>query len=142
MPAGVFPRTKEHGNNISKAKKGCSQPPQCGFQKGHPLSNTGRTHFKKGLCVGDKSPNWKGGITLENHLLRTSTKYKEWQHSVFVRDNYTCQECGLIGVYFHAHHVKPFAIYPESRFDVDNGVTLCRGKCHHCWHGWKTTMSV
>ena len=35
MPIGVYVRTKEHGRNISKAKKGCKQPPQCGYQKGH-----------------------------------------------------------------------------------------------------------
>ena len=36
MPRGVYTRTMEHGLNISKAKKGCKQPPQCKvFQKGH-----------------------------------------------------------------------------------------------------------
>ena len=33
------------------------------FQKGHPQSNTGRTHFKKGVPnnVRENNPRWKGG---------------------------------------------------------------------------------
>lgn len=78
---------------------------------------------------------WKGGITKENHLIRMSSEYKIWRKSIFEKDNYTCQACGIHSgngetVYFQAHHILPFAKFPHKRFDISNGMTLCI-KCHY-----------
>lgn len=78
---------------------------------------------------GEKNHRWKGGITDENHRVRGSLQYTEWRRSIFERDDYTCQACGNRGGKLHADHIKPFAVYPELRFDVDNGRTLCVD-CH------------
>jgi hypothetical protein len=78
---------------------------------------------------GDKSPMWKGGISPINKIIRRSIAYKEWREAVFKRDNYTCQECGQKGGTLHPHHIKPFAYYPELRFAIGNGITLCID-CH------------
>ena len=72
---------------------------------------------------------WKGGITPKNIEIRASKKYKKWREVVFERDNYTCQKCKKKGMPIQAHHVKSFAKYPELRFVVSNGLTLCI-KCH------------
>ena len=85
--------------------------------------------------IGERNPQWKGGVTLQNELIRKLPEYKLWRKSVFTRDDYTCVWCGQHGGYLEADHIKPFCDYPELRFAIDNGRTLCK-KCHHSI-GWK-----
>lgn len=49
----------------------------------------------------------------------------EWKYSVFVRDNFTCQQCGSKKP-LQVHHIYMWAKYPELRLDIDNGITLCK----------------
>ena len=78
--------------------------------------------------LGEKNPRWKGGITPLNQQIRHTPEYKLWREAVFKRDNWTCFWCGFKG-YVEADHIKPFAYFPELRFAIDNGRTLCR-PCH------------
>jgi 5-methylcytosine-specific restriction endonuclease McrA len=78
---------------------------------------------------GEKSHRWQGGKTNENRILRNSLAAKMWREKVFARDDYTCVKCGQRGGTLTADHIKPWALYPMLRFDVDNGRTLCR-ECH------------
>ena len=78
---------------------------------------------------GEASHFWRGGKTQEKKLLRTSAEYKSWRGNVFLRGNYTCQECGKSGRDLEPHHIKEVCNYPELMFDIDNGVTLCH-ECH------------
>ena len=78
---------------------------------------------------GEYHWNWKNGISNKNNAIRNSAEYKDWRKSVFLRDGYTCQYCQITGGALHAHHIKSFAGYHDFRFDVDNGITLCKS-CH------------
>ncbi len=78
---------------------------------------------------GKESNAWKGGLTSANNIIRSSLEYKDWRKSVFERDNYTCQFCNQVGGKLNADHIKPFALFPDLRLDIDNGRTLCKD-CH------------
>jgi len=75
--------------------------------------------------------DWDGFRYKAIQLLRHSSSYRIWRELVFSRDNFTCQKenckyCNnKIGVYLHAHHIKSFSHYVESRFDINNGITYC-----------------
>lgn len=131
------------------------------------LQTKNNSESKIGLMSGDKHPNWKGGKTELNQLLR------EYFHInlapiVAERDNYTCQLCGATHTVLHVHHIKHFAdivdeilkehsnLNPDNsqdkiklydicvqdkRFlDENNLITLCK-TCHqHKIHG-KTISS-
>lgn len=78
---------------------------------------------------GEGNYFWKGGVNGENDTLRHRREYKEWRTAVYERDDYTCQCCGDRGGKLNAHHINQFADYPELRYDVNNGITMC-AKCH------------
>ena len=76
----------------------------------------------------------KSGVKAELHRIRESLEYKLWREAVFLRDKKTCIWCNYKGKKLHADHIKPFHLYPELRFSIDNGRTLC-AKCH-----WSTNV--
>lgn len=69
--------------------------------------------------AGENHPNWTGGIRLRDF------RHTKWRETVLRRDNGICQKCGVTGIELHAHHIKSFIDYEESRYDVNNGITLC-----------------
>jgi len=109
--------------------------------KGKPSWNTG----KKGLCpqfakfgksnpmygkLGKAHHGYKTGASIERKRGWGRSKYQSWRRGVFARDYFTCQICGDDkGGNLHAHHVKPWALDIDGRYDITNGITLCE-MCH------------
>lgn len=84
---------------------------------------------REALCRGSRHRWWKGGITPINEAIRKSLEYRLWRKAVFIRDNFTCVWCGKKDKTIQADHIKPFSLFPELRFAIDNGRTLCHN-CH------------
>jgi hypothetical protein len=122
----------------NKNKKGV----QAGWNKGKKLppiseevrKNMGGAQIKRWDKIGRKKH--KRYIHLTN-----SYNYRKWRSGVFTRDNWTCQTCGIRSmdgtqVYLEAHHIMGWAKYPKSRFNIDNGITLCK-ECHKLTNNYK-----
>lgn len=113
-----------------------------GLKEWHNISGL-KPGWNKGLVnknwLGDKNPNWAGGVTPENEKIRKSIKYKEWRMKVLRRDHFKCINCGHKGNGKYkdliVDHIKPFSKYPELRMSLGNGRTLC-AKCDDLL-GWK-----
>jgi hypothetical protein len=96
--------------------------------------------------MGVMNPNWKGGISRDNLRIRASSEYRLWREAVFKRDGYRCIWCRAkngngVNVVLHADHIKQFAFYPELRFAIDNGRTLCR-ECHKTTDTYRTKKKI
>ena len=78
---------------------------------------------------GPANNMWRGGITPLTQKIRLSGEMQAWRRTVFERDDFTCQMCDQRGGNMHADHIKPFALFPELRFEPSNGRTLCIA-CH------------
>ena len=137
MPDSMKEKTSQRmiGNKYCVGKKGPwfgkkrSEEDKLKFRISHLGKKQTLEHRMKKASKGEKHWNWQGGITPINMRVRVSVEYKEWRKAVFERDDYTCQECKQRGGDLEAHHVKLFAFFPEFRFSVKNGKTLCK-ECH------------
>lgn len=78
---------------------------------------------------GELANNWRGGINQIHRGIRETVEYEEWRKQILERGNYTCRGCGKVGGWLEVDHIKPFALYPELRLELDNGQIFCK-KCH------------
>jgi hypothetical protein len=100
------------------------------------VSKSREHRFKMSISrQGENTPHWwKGGIAEQNQREHQREmhrfRYKNWREQVFERDHYRCVlEDETCSGHLHADHVKSFRNFPDLRFDVNNGQTLC--KHHH-----------
>jgi 5-methylcytosine-specific restriction endonuclease McrA len=115
---------------ISKAKFGKKRPDLIGntFSKGKRLGHT--TGFKKGQIPWNKNIKtnikpWNYIDGLSNH--KYGPDWNEVRKQVLIRDNLTCQSCGVQYVRLDVHHIIPFRYGGKNT--LDNLITVCRN-CH------------
>jgi hypothetical protein len=84
---------------------------------------------------GENHWNWKGGATSINQRERTSSDSSSWKLAVLHRDGYSCRICGCKDN-LHAHHINSWSEFPEDRFILANGLTLC-SSCHKTYHDYE-----
>lgn len=74
--------------------------------------------LRKGQHLGSKSPRFTG------------TDIKHWKKQALLRDNFTCQICGLYDIeVMDVDHIKPQYLFPELNLVLTNLITLC-ANCH------------
>jgi hypothetical protein len=126
------PLTDFHKEQLSKAKKG--KPIL------HFINNMDAIKKKISESLIGKPQPWNRGENHPNYVdggksqwerqkAMGRVEYKNWRRYVFERDDFTCQHCGKRGSKIQADHIKSWRDYPELRYDVNNGRTLCKS-CH------------
>jgi len=131
MPTGIYkrkPMSEACRMRISQRMKG-TIPITAGKNKGKPESLAQRLKISESLRRY-KNPAWRGGINKHRQLRHLNTmKYREWRKAIFIRDKFVCCFCGNTGGRLEAHHIEPWVKYKKSRYDINNGITLCKS-CH------------
>jgi hypothetical protein len=105
----------------------------CGKQLSTRTCTTGlcKSCYHKSI-KNENNPNRKNISdckTDESKIWRKRQEYKDWRNEVFNRDEYKCQICNMNTRDLVPHHLNGFDKFIELRFDVNNGITLC--KRHH-----------
>jgi len=128
----VSPKTVSHWLSRFSIKV---RPSGGSYKKGTKMSNASKkkmSEAKKGKYRGKDNPNWRGNLVSTEKRLRASYKNKLWRNSVLERDEYICQKCGAQDN-LHVHHILEFSKFPEQRFNINNGITVCMS-CHEDIH--------
>ena len=118
------PVSDELRQKRSIARKGKSAPWMIGTKYG--AGNRSHTNFR-----GEKSPNWipdRSLIKLDTE--RGGPLHKQWSRNVKLRDGWKCKIAnGDCHGRVESHHILSWKDYPELRYQINNGVTLCHA--HH-----------
>ena len=62
--------------------------------------------------------------------LRNDPEYKQWVKGVKKRDTNICKlKAENCSGYNIVHHIKNWSDFPELRYNINNGITLCQA--HH-----------
>ena len=132
-----FKKGNRHWDNeVSRRtqfKKGERPSPATEFQKGRESWWKGK---ERPEIRGSGNPAWiadREKVARNNRSkdeYETDQSYKVWMRQVKNRDGWSCKmqnnDCqGNL----YAHHILNWVDYPELRYEVNNGITLCHA--HH-----------
>lgn len=125
---GIHPMKGKHHTNETKIKIGKKQ-----LGKKKVRSPEGKISFRE-KTSGKNNYQWIEDRTKLSRISRQgerrSSAYLFWRKSVWLRDNWKCKiidENCKGGI--EAHHILCWKDYPELRYEISNGITLCHA--HH-----------
>jgi 5-methylcytosine-specific restriction endonuclease McrA len=93
------------------------------FKKGDPRHFLPKNRPKKYLKQKKEKKE-----RISKSLNRNTVNSSKWSLEVKKRDNFICQGCGA-NKDLQSHHIVPWKKDETLRFDIENGITLCRS-CH------------
>lgn len=92
--------------------------------------------YKRKLSInrmGKNNPQYVHGAYSGKARRGKQKPQKDFRTAVFKRDNYTCYICKQRGGNKEAHHICPWGLFPKLRYEISNGITLCK-PCHRKIH--------
>lgn len=115
------PKSEKHKESLSKAKLGMP----------HILSEFGKISFRKKMSA-ENNPKWikdRSLIKIGDRDLHDPLT-KQWRQQVKIRDNFTCRIADIkCNGRLEVHHILRWSEFPELRYQINNGITLCHA--HH-----------
>lgn len=110
---------------ISKASRGNN------YALGYHHTDTAKSNMTLHRS-GKNHWNWRTDREeLKKSTQRYTAAYIEWRNKVVERDNAKCrinnEKC--VGGFLEVHHILPWKDFPEERYNINNGITLCHE--HH-----------
>ncbi|MDB4594021.1 HNH endonuclease [Paracoccaceae bacterium] len=112
-----------------------TRPTGGSYKQGTKMSAESRkkmSEAKKGKYSGSDNPNWKGAEVSEDIRERRSYQSKVWRKACLERDDNCCTICASTER-LHVHHILEYKDYPDRRWDINNGKTVC-AICHEKIH--------
>jgi len=84
-------------------------------------------------CAWDLFPPVKGyrpfnAKAKRSYNVSPKRQHSDWSKLVIERDRFKCRQCGKES-YLEAHHIWPQGAFPQLRYILKNGITLCHS-CH------------
>jgi hypothetical protein len=78
---------------------------------------------------GEKHPQWKKNKKIKDKRDDNHPAYKAWVREIKRRDVICKLKDDSCSGNREVHHIKSWSNYPELRYDINNGITLCHA--HH-----------
>lgn len=157
MPKGIYKHSNRNNNPTEKqliywgSKKGKSfspypHKPQQGFQFGHKTKWSKKSRLKLSKSTsGENNGMWIKDRSLLKKDPRKDldTQYKYWRKEIRKRDINVCRllsnECkGRL----ETHHIYNWIDYPQLRYVITNGITLCHFHHPRKWEEEKRMIPI
>ena len=123
-------RTPEQRARHSVRMKGVNAGKLVGFKRSEEFRRKLSEYW---LANPEKHNHYVDGRGAANNDERVAARqrieYRLWREAVFERDNWTCVKCDTRGGELHADHIRSWRNFPELRYAIDNGRTMCPD-CH------------